>query len=47
MPSLEAYRAQRQHSHSWAPLTRCEDLGVELEVCDCGAVRPVQRPETD
>ena len=46
MSSLEAYRAQQTHRHRWTPFATTSDH-LELEVCDCGALRPLQRPETD
>jgi hypothetical protein len=45
MPHLRAYLDAQQHHHKWVPLT-CPD-GLELERCECGAVRQAQRPETD
>jgi hypothetical protein len=45
MPHLRAFLDAQRHRHVWVPLPPAD--GIELERCECGAVRPVQRPETD
>ena len=47
MPSLEAYRELARHRCTYEPLPTPAG-SIELERCPfCGAVRPVQKPETD
>lgn len=49
MSTLAAFLAAQRHSHRWEPMGTVTILliEVELEHCCCGAVREVQRPETD
>lgn len=49
MPALHAYLAQRAHRHEWVPVpcASAKSVGLTLERCPCGAVRAVERPETD
>lgn len=50
MTTLQAYLdSQRPHTHGpWEPVARVNPEGPDIEWCpNCGAVRQVQRPETD
>jgi hypothetical protein len=46
MPHLQAWREAQTHRHQFEPMGTTQD-GIELERCTCGAVRRVEKPETD